>query len=135
MDSLMRTARQAKNRSYSPYSGFAVGAAVKRNDGTIFSGANIENSSFGLTCCAERVAIFRAVVDEAGVNDSSRLITHLALSCGNEPGLLSDSNLMPCGACLQVLKEFGNDETRVAVDGLGEFRLDSLLPRPFQLDV
>lgn len=91
---LLKAAHEAKQNSYSPYSKFAVGAAVLCKDGTIFTGCNIENASFGLTNCAERVAIQTAVA--AGYKEFQGI------------AIVGDSKgpCMPCGACRQVLVEF-----------------------------
>jgi cytidine deaminase len=125
-EKLLEAARQASSRAYCPYSNFPVGAAVLTADGRVFEGCNIENASYGLTVCAERVAVFQAVAAGA------REITAIAIACpkGNpdRPG-----TLMPCGACRQVLAEFGRREMMVLIDGLGRFPLTELLPQPFQL--
>lgn len=94
---LLKAATEARNRAYVPYSHFAVGAALQVDDGTVFTGANIENASYGLTNCAERTAVFRAVME--GLNSSSRA---LALAVVAD----SDGPVSPCGACRQVLSEF-----------------------------
>lgn len=92
---LLAEARKARGFSYAPYSNFHVGAAVISKDGRIFRGCNIENASYGLTICAERVAIFNAI--SSGVRD----IVAIALSC--------DDDCTPCGACRQVIYEFSED--------------------------
>lgn len=129
---LLENARSAASGAYSPYSCFQVGAAVLTADGDIFTGANVENASYGLTICAERVAIFRAVVESAAP------MVAIAISC---PALGEDERTslrMPCGACRQVMSEFaglgGEEDLIVLVDGLGTFSLRSLLPRPFVID-
>ncbi|MBV9123540.1 MAG: cytidine deaminase [Planctomycetes bacterium] len=123
---LLKAARQASSRAYCPYSNFPVGAAVLTADGRVFEGCNIENASYGLTVCAERVAVFQAVAAGA------REITAIAIVCpkGNshKPG-----TLMPCGACRQVLAEFGGSGLMVLIDGIGQFPLTELLPQPFEL--
>ena len=94
-DDLLAAARAARAAAYVPYSHFPVGAAVRADDGRIFSGCNIENASYGLTICAERVALFSAVAAGA------RRIAAVAVVAGaGEPA-------MPCGACRQTLAEFG----------------------------
>jgi len=101
---LIQAAREGQKYSYSPYSEFRVGAAVLGTDGTIYTGCNIENVSYGLTVCAERTAIFKMV--------SSGCLTFkaLALVCGERP---QDST--PCGACRQVMAEFAEDVMTVPV--------------------
>lgn len=94
MDALIEAAAAARQRSYSPYSHFAVGAAVRCQDGTIFAGCNIENASYGLSLCAERNAIFNAVA--AGHQD---LVALAVIGNTAEP-------ISPCGACRQVMSEF-----------------------------
>ena len=100
---LVEAAREAQLSAYAPYSNFAVGAAVMLGDGTIYAGCNIENASFGLTVCAERVAIFNAVA--AGRMD----IVAVAVST-------SASKLCkPCGACRQVIAEFSRVGSPIVV--------------------
>lgn len=122
-EQLLTEAADARNRAYAPYSGFAVGAALLTSNGQVFKGCNVENISFGLTMCAERVAI------GAAVQASAMQFEQLAL--------VSDSAdpVVPCGACRQVLAEF-SPELRIvsrAVNGAQtEFRLETLLPSPRQ---
>lgn len=123
---LLRAARQAAEFAYCPFSHFHVGAAVLIQ-GKVFSGCNVENPSFGLTTCAERVAIFNAV------SSGARQIEAIAVTCPDAPDSSDDNTKMPCGACRQVLAEFGNSETLVIVDRVGEFSLSQLLPKPFRL--
>lgn len=122
---LVESARRAHLNAYAPYSGFRVGAAVVGSDGHIYEGCNIENASYGLGVCAERVAIFKAVA--AGCSG----IVMLAVVCPDATELASGR--MPCGACRQVMAEFGDPSMRVLVDGVGEFTLNDLQPRPFAL--
>ncbi len=124
---LMEAARSAKENSYSPYSGFPVGAAVVLEDGQIFTGTNIENASYGLTCCAERVALFSARTA------SSAKVMALAISIGPDGAKLPEKSLVPCGACRQVMSEFLDPETPVHVDGNRSFTMDELLPHCFKL--
>lgn len=91
---LLAAARAARDNAYAPYSKFKVGAAVETVDGEIFTGCNIENASYGLTCCAERNAVFAAVC--SGVR---RFKTLCVVADTDEP-------VAPCGACRQVLAEF-----------------------------
>lgn len=113
-------------RAYAPYSRFRVGAAVVAG-GRTFLGCNIENASYGLTVCAERVAMFEAVA--AGC----RPIERLAVACPDAAPYLGDAGRMPCGACRQVMAELLAPDAEIMVDGVGTFRLDDLLPRAFRL--
>jgi cytidine deaminase len=120
-DSLIAAARSAQARAYAPYSKFRVGAAVEGMDGTVVTGCNVENASYGLTICAERAAVFAAI--NAGVK---RLRRAVVVSDVDPPAA-------PCGACRQVLAEFGLD---LPIDGVGSkrtvtWRLSDLLPHAF----
>ena len=121
-ETMVEAAKKARRNAYSPYSGVKIGAAVLTSDGRIFSGANIENSSYGLSCCAERTAIFKAV------SEGSRRILAVAV-VGK-----SDQFTRPCGACRQVMVEF-NPRMRVlrrGADGFSEdVTADKLLPTHF----
>ena len=113
---------EAARRAYAPYSRFAVGAAVLSADGRIHTGANVENASFGLSMCAERNAIFRAVADGARTIDAVVVYTPT-----------SDAT-PPCGACRQVLAEFGADALIVCCSDAAadrHYRLADLLPQAF----
>jgi cytidine deaminase len=123
---LVEAADNAAKLAYCPYSNFRIGAAVVA-DSEVFSGCNIENASYGLTICAERTAIFKAV------SGGHRRITAIALICLDADRDAPPTTRMPCGACCQVLAEFGNRNTLVIVDGVGEMRLSDLLPKPFEL--
>ena len=117
---LVEAAITARSEAHAPYSNFAVGAALECEDGTVFTGCNVENLSFGLTMCAERVAIGAAVV--AGHRDF-RCIAIVADT---------DSPISPCGACRQVMAEFHPSLKILSatLDGkTEEFTLDQLLPR------
>jgi len=96
-------------------------------DGKIYTGCNVENASYGLTMCAERVAIFKAVADGA------KRISRLAVACLDVPRSANAKFRMPCGACRQVMTEFADKNFIVAVEGVGEFSMDELLPGPFTL--
>ena len=100
---LIRFAYEAQSRSYSPYSGFATGAALEADNGRIFLGCNIENAAYSPTNCAERTAFFKAVSE--GVRSFSRIAI-----VGNYPGREGDY-CDPCGVCRQVMAEFCNPET------------------------
>jgi len=113
------------DNAYAPYSGYRVAAALRDEMGRVFVGVNVENSSYGLTVCAERVAVFNAVSSGA-----RRFKEILVVAKGPNPPI-------PCGACLQVLSEFVEDDMKVyvaTVDGHCEsFKLSELLPKPFKL--
>lgn len=119
-ETLLALARVARERSYSPYSGYAVGAALQAEDGRVFQGCNVENASFGLTNCAERTALFKAI------SEGARAFTAIAIAAeGSAP--------WPCGACRQALNEFAPDiRVLVTWDGqVEEAPLSQLLPHGF----
>lgn len=130
MRQLIQEAVRARENAYCPYSGFAVGAALLAENGEIFTGCNIENGAFTPTCCAERVAFFKAV--SRGVRKFKRIVV---------VGGKKDSSLqktVPCGVCLQVMAEFCNPENfEVVLAWSGEDYeikfLKELLPCGFQL--
>ena len=125
---LVALAREVATHAYSPYSGWKVGAAVVFAETTgPYAGANVENGSYGLTICAERAAIF------AGVGAGGRRLLRVGLTCRDRDGALV-AKIAPCGACLQVLAEFGSADTTIEIDGRGTFRLADFLPRPFEAD-
>jgi cytidine deaminase len=121
-DALVDAARQARERAVADFSGFRVGAALETTDGTIVSGCNIENATYGLTVCAERVAMFKAL------SDGHRTFRRVAVVAD------TDSPTPPCGACRQILWEFAGD-IEVTLANLQEttarHRLSDLLPHPF----
>jgi len=122
---LAAAARAASAHAYCRYSGFRVGAAVLTREGRIAHGCNVENASFGLTICAERSAIFRAVAEGASGIIALALYTPTPLP------------VTPCGACRQVLAEFGRDASiRCTCDSevATTFTLAALLPQGFALD-
>lgn len=123
---LLATARQAAAQAYCPYSRFHVGAAVLAG-GRLFTGCNVENASYGLTICAERVAIFTAVA--AGCHR----LEAVAVTCPDAPADSPATHRMPCGACRQVMAEFGGADLPLLIDGVGELRLADVLPQPFLL--
>lgn len=117
-DSLVASAWQARKMAYAPYSNFAVGAALLASDGRVFLGCNVENISFGLTNCAERVAMGAAVA--AGVREFLAVVVVAD----------TDVPISPCGACRQVLAEFGVPKVMLAnLTERLEFTLEELLPR------
>ena len=119
---LLRAARAAAKNVYAPFSKLEVGAAVLTTKGRIFSGCNIENSSYGLTICAERVAIFKAV--SAGECEIQAVLVYA------DTAKLTP----PCGACLQVTSEFSENPGIVLANGRSTktFRLKELLPLGFR---
>ena len=121
----MQAAREAAGRAYAPYSKFRVGAAVLTEKGNIFSGCNVENASYGLSICAERAAIFAAVAAE-GADMKIR-----GLAVFTESG----APCAPCGACRQVIFEFGPEAVVLykGPDGLKETNIAELLPEGFRL--
>ncbi len=119
---LMAAAAQAAKHSYSPYSGFPVGAAVLTAGGKVFCGTNVENASYGATMCAERVAVFKAV------SEGEREITAIAVYTD------AAAYAFPCGMCLQVLSEFAGDIPVFVAgsSGVKHFTLGQLLPHRFE---
>ncbi len=122
MDPLVAAARLARERAYAPFSRFKVGAAVEDAEGRIYTGCNIENATYGLTVCAERVAIFKAV------SEGARGLRRIAVVA--DTGVLTP----PCGACRQILWEFCGDAEVILANLRGDtetLRMRDLLPRPF----
>ncbi len=122
-EALRRAALDAVDKAYAPYSTFGVGAAVLTTDGNIYTGANIENASYGATVCAERVAIFHAV------HRGEKKISALAVA------IADDALPKPCGICRQVMAEFAADDFTLYLvrhDGSYEAKtLDEVLPFAF----
>ncbi len=122
---LMDTAKEAAKKSYSPFSKFAVGAGVLTSSGKVYGGCNIENSSFGMTICAERCAIFKAV------SDGEKEILAVAIYSPNE------DDCYPCGACRQVMYEFqGEREIEIITEEKGELnikKMSDFLPFGFKI--
>ncbi|MBX3468818.1 MAG: cytidine deaminase [Planctomycetes bacterium] len=117
---LLEAARAARERAYAPYSRFRVGAALRTPGGRVYRGCNVENASFGLTICAERVALQTAVAE------GERAFEAVAIDAGQA------APTPPCGACRQVLAEFGVDlRVLLAADPPVVLRLGDLLPRSF----
>lgn len=122
-------ARAARALAYAPYSKFRVGAALQLDNGAVVLGSNIENASYGLTCCAERVAIFSARVQHPGAK-----IVAMAVSAGDDSHPHEgERTRMPCGACRQVMVEFMAPTAPIWIDGVGTQTLTQLLPSPFKL--
>jgi cytidine deaminase len=125
---LVQLALEARARAYTPYSGFAVGAALLCADGTVYQGCNIENAAFGPTICAERVAVFKAVYD--GKRDFAAIAV-----AGGKAGQEVTGLFPPCGVCRQVLREFcGLDFPLYLVKENGAYEtrtLGELLPLSF----
>lgn len=121
---LYKTALLTRDRSYSPYSSHKVGAAIRLSDGRIFGGCNVENSSYGATVCAERVAIQKAVSES-----SSKIQVREVLVVTD-----ADPAWPPCGMCRQVIAEFGADATIACTNlkgNLRTFSLNELFPQAF----
>jgi len=119
---LIKIANQARSKAYAPYSGFRVGAALLCEDGTIFSGANVENAVYGLSLCAERVTISKAV------SNGYRSFKALAIIAEGE------APCPPCGACRQFLSEFGAEIDVIMANSNGDFKkakIKELLPFAF----
>ncbi len=121
-ESLISAAKLARENAHAPFSNFRVGAALRAKSGRIFSGCNVENASYGLTCCAERVAIFKAI------SEGERGFTAIAV--------VSDTDVLtpPCGACRQLIWEFCGDVPVVMANLKGRTETEQagkLLPRPF----
>ena len=128
-DLLMKKALEARTRSYAPYSSFAVGAALLCADGSIYTGANIENASFTPTVCAERVAFFSAVHD--GHRDFRAIVI-----VGGKQGHNADKQCPPCGVCRQVMSEFCKEDFQIILGNEEEMlilSLDELMPHRFSL--
>jgi cytidine deaminase len=129
---LIEAARDAATHARPKHSGFRVGAAVLDDNGRVFPGCNVESDSFGLTICAERVAIFSALATGA-----HRLVA-LAVSCVDAPAgptatAVHRASRMPCGACRQIIVEHLEPAAPILVDGVGELRPAELLPDAFRL--
>ena len=121
-EELLAHAKEAMKNAYSPYSGFSVGAALLCEDGSVYLGCNVENASFSVTCCAERVALFSAV------SDRKRNFLAIAVAGSKKP-------CYPCGVCRQALAEFcDGDMPVICADKNGKWivvELSELMPYPF----
>lgn len=122
MEPLIQAARLARDRAYAPYSHFKVGAAVSDDTGHVFTGCNIESASYGLSMCAERVAVFKAVSEASG------RLTRIAIVTEGE------TLTPPCGACRQILWEFCPDAELLLANLSGKQEImivNQIYPRPF----
>ncbi len=121
-EKLIKVAEKARKRAYTPYSKFKVGAAILTSDGKIFTGCNIENASFGLTVCAERVAILKAISEGSSKFEAIAIVGDTDRPCS------------PCGACRQVISEFGKDIKIIMSNLEGDIKIKKvreLLPEAF----
>jgi len=121
-DTLIAAARAARENAYAPYSNFRVGAALRAFSGRVFGGCNVENASYGLTVCAERVAIFKAVSEGERGFDAIAVVTD------------AEKLTPPCGACRQLIWEFCGDVPVVLANLQGAVEVHpmrELFPRPF----
>jgi cytidine deaminase len=123
-DALLAAALAARENAFAPYSKFRVGAAIEDADGCIHTGCNVENATYGLTVCAERVAVFKAI------SEGVRKFRRVAIAAD------TDALTPPCGACRQILWEFCGDVEIVLVNPRGKtetHRLKDLFPKPFDV--
>jgi len=123
-DPLINAALDARAHAFAPYSKFQVGAALEDADGRVHTGCNIENATYGLTLCAERVAVFKAV------SEGVRSFRRVAIAAD------TDTLTPPCGACRQILWEFCGDIEIILVNPRGKtetYRLKDLFPKPFDV--
>jgi cytidine deaminase len=119
-DRLIDLAKEARDRAYAPYSGYRVGAALLAGSGKVYTGCNVENASYGLTICAERTAVVKAV------SEGESQIVAVAVA--------TDDGASMCGACRQVVAEFGPSAVVYLADGSGTVRettVEALLPKAF----
>lgn len=119
---LIEAARKARENAYAPFSHFQVGAALRTRSGRIFSGCNVENASYGLTVCAERVAVFKAISEGEREFEAISVVTD------------AETLTPPCGACRQILWEFCGNADVVLANLSGQMkvhRMRDLLPEPF----
>ena len=122
MPDLIQAALHARDYAHAPFSKFKVGAALEDQSGRVFTGCNVENATYGLTVCAERVAVFKAV------SEGARAFRRIVIA--------ADTDILtpPCGACRQILWEFCGDVEIILVNLQGKtemFRMKDLFPRPF----
>ena len=147
-EELIEIAKKARENAYAPYSNFKVGAALLTRSENVYKGCNVENASYGLTVCAERVAIFNAVSN--GEKEFIKMAIVKGSNKENEKEISeeniqeiekkdmqeSEDFLTPCGACMQVMSEFNPDLELILLDTTGKIitiSLKELFPKPFQL--
>lgn len=121
-DVLISAARQVRENAHAPYSNFRVGSALRATSGRIFSGCNVENSTYGLTVCAERVAIFKAISEGERGFDAISVVTD------------TETMTPPCGACRQLIWEFCGDVPVIMANLRGKvevLQMRELFPKPF----
>jgi cytidine deaminase len=121
-DHLIVIARQSRENAHAPYSNFRVGAALRAVSGRVFGGCNVENATYGLTVCAERTAIFKAISDGERGFDAISVVTD------------TDTLTPPCGACRQLIWEFCGDVPVILANLKGKteiVQMRDLFPRPF----
>ena len=122
IDALVQAALDVREKAHAPFSKFKVGAALEAADGRVYTGCNVENATYGLTVCAERVAVFKAI------SEGARKFTRVAVAADTE------TLTPPCGACRQILWEFCGDIELILANLEGKtetVRLASVYPRPF----
>lgn len=125
---LINIAKEASKSAHSPYSGFCVGAALLAKCNEVFTGCNVENASFSVTCCGERVALFKAV------SENVTHFTEIAIVGGNNE--VFTSPCYPCGVCLQALSEFCSPDFKIHLldgDNIITYTLKELMPHNFDL--
>jgi len=123
-DALRAAALDVRSRAFAPYSHFQVGAALEDADGRVHTGCNVENATYGLTVCAERVAVFKAI------SEGARKFRRIAIAAD------TDTLTPPCGACRQILWEFCGDVEIILVNPRGKtetYQLKELFPKPFDV--
>ncbi len=121
-ETLISAATQARENAHAPYSNFRVGAALRATSGRIFGGCNVENATYGLTVCAERIAIFKAISEGERGFDAISVVTD------------TDALTPPCGACRQLIWEFCGDIPVIMANLKGRveiMQMQNLFPRPF----
>ena len=126
-EQLISMAKEAMMHSYSPYSGYKVGAALLCKDGSVYTGCNIENAGYSSTNCAERTAFFKAV------SEGKKEFEAIAI-CGGKEGVI-EGLFPPCGVCRQVMREFCGDDFLIYLatkDGIETYTLKELLPVSFR---